>query len=395
MDMSTVYEIALAPRRVRSSNLTVSDNPLAYRHVDSARHEDYKRLASRRETKDRGGLGLTLPSFLKHFLEQRYEKHKPRPQQLGPPILAEWLLEHLYPLCYKINQISSRYDITFQTLEGPETFHNDQSTIRGRDQSYQDDLTQQTHTDTNHLPPYTNIRSQRNGGSDGGSSPPERRAAVRSFDQYGSPMTIREINERTKRLLLGDSPATEGYVYGFTHPDDMMFRTSADITQGTHLIKIGRSIDYERRMREFRRSCKYVPYVIFAYFMPHHFRIEMIVHIQLHNVRLRDVGCTGCGARHEEWFHVDIEHAERLVSLWKGFANCRPYDEQGEMLPLWRERLEGIDLEDEDCWERFIRGIPSGHPVADYLQELEDYPDNTHGDDIGSSSDEQARTRIQ
>ncbi|KUI72514.1 hypothetical protein VM1G_08404 [Cytospora mali] len=205
-------------------------------------------------------------------------------------------------------------------------------------------------------------------------------------------MTIREINERTKRLLLGHSPATEGYVYGFTHPDDMMFRMSTDITQGTHLIKVGRSVNYERRMREFRRSCKYVPHVIFAYFMPHHFRIEMVVHLQLHNVRLRDVGCTGCGARHEEWFHVDIEHAQHLVSLWKGFANCLPYDEQGEMLPLWRERLEGIDLEDEDCWERFMRGIPSGKPVADSPQELEEYPDNTHGDDIGSSNNEEART---
>ncbi|ROV92370.1 hypothetical protein VMCG_09113 [Cytospora schulzeri] len=206
-------------------------------------------------------------------------------------------------------------------------------------------------------------------------------------------MTGREINEGIKRLLLKYSPATEGYVYGFMHPDDMLFRTSSEIcTQGTHLIKIGRSVNYERRMREFRRNCKYVPRVVFAYFMPHHFRIEMVIHLQLHNVRLRDVGCIGCGARHEEWFGVDVGYAERLVSLWQGFANCHPYDEQGEMLPMWRERLEELDMDDIDCWERFIRGTPSGHPVAGYLQRLEEHPNGPSEDDTGPSSDELSRT---
>jgi hypothetical protein len=179
-------------------------------------------------------------------------------------------------------------------------------------------------------------------------------------------MTAREINEGVRRLLLAHLPATEGYVYGFTHPEDIiMSSTPAEAsTCGSRLIKVGRSVNYERRMREFRRKCKYLPRVVFAHLMPHHLRIELVVHLQLHNVRLRDVGCSGCGSRHEEWFGVDVAYAEHLVRLWQGFANCQPYDEGGEMLAMWRERLEEVDMNDEDCWERFIRGVPSGHPVA-------------------------------
>ncbi|ROW08187.1 hypothetical protein VPNG_06891 [Cytospora leucostoma] len=175
-------------------------------------------------------------------------------------------------------------------------------------------------------------------------------------------MSTSEINEGIKRLLLGKSPTTEGYVYGFIHPSDMIFQTSAGSNPETHLIKIGRSIDYERRMREFIRKCKYVPHVVFAHFMHHHFRIELVVHLQLHNARLRDVGCTGCGAKHEEWFRVNVADAERIVSLWQSFTSCRPYDDHGGLLPMWRERLEAIDMDDADCWEHFIRGYPLHHP---------------------------------
>lgn len=400
--MSTVYEVPLATWLVRSPALKMPYYPRGYGYLDSARYEARKTLACRRRTKHYEDLDYT--SFSHPNLELVYATHMPRPKQLDNTVVfTAWLLPVDLSLLLPFSDIDQPYvhsedHFTCKAPVGQETSHDDRSTNRDRDfQDHQDGQTQETHTNTDHTPPYAHTRSHHhNGGSDGGSPPPERRAAVRSFDRYGPPLTAREINEGVRRLLLGHFPTTEGYVYGFTHPDDEMFRMSAEpSTRGTHLIKIGRSVNYERRMREFRRNCKYLPRVVFAHLMPHHFRIELVVHLQLHNVRLRDVGCNGCGARHEEWFGVDVAYAERFVSLWQGFANCHPYDEGGEMLPMWRERLEELDMDDGDCWERFIRGIPSDHPVAGHPQGIEEYPSTPCEDYVGPSSDELSRTDTQ
>ncbi|ROV96400.1 hypothetical protein VSDG_05455 [Cytospora chrysosperma] len=325
----------------------------------------------------------------------------PRPQQVDAAVFTAWLLDlFLSPQFSDIDELPSDDHFTSAAPVDQENSHDGQSSTRDRDvQDHPAGQTRETqNTGTDHSPPYANTRSHRHhhGGSDGGSPPPVRPVAARSFDRYGPPMTAREINEGVKRVLLAHLPATEGYVYGFTHPEDMtMSSTPAEAsTCRNRLIKIGRSVNYERRMREFRRNCKYLPRVVFAHLMPHHLRIEMVVHLQLHNVRLREAGCTGCGARHEEWFGVDVGYAERLVSLWQGFANCQPYDEGGEMLPMWRERLEEVDMNDEDCWERFMRGVPSGHPVVGDSQGIEEHHSTPCEDEVGSSSDELSQTDI-
>ncbi|KAJ0120277.1 hypothetical protein J7T55_001134 [Diaporthe amygdali] len=226
--------------------------------------------------------------------------------------------------------------------------------------------------------------------SDEGSPPREGRAKTRSFDPYGPLKSTTEINNGIKDLLLRYTGSDEGYVYGFKHPDDVALNPSPGGHSGIQLIKIGRSKNHQVRMRQIRKKCRYVPHTVFAHRMPHHVRIERIIHMQLHNSRLRDVGCTGCGARHEEWFRVEDGYAEHLVMLWKAFAESHPYDEQGAMLPMWRERLEQLDLDDADCWQHFIHeDVPSGQPCEASPRELEAQtaPARLVDDQINSSSD--------
>lgn len=262
------------------------------------------------------------------------------------------------------------------SLEDRKASQNDQGTnqhtSRGRNESHPDDKAE--HADSasdNSLPPSANTRYNRRQGSDEGSPPRERRARIRSFNPYGPRKSTIEINNGIKDLLLRYSVAEEGYIYGFHHPDDRILNPSPGDDTGTTLIKIGRSKNHAARMKQIGKKCRYVPHMVFAHLMPHHVRVERVVHMQLHNSRLRDVGCTGCGARHEEWFQVDVGRAEHLVMLWKAFAGCLPYDEEGTMLPVWRERLEQLDLDDEDCWEVFVHGAPLVQPVAVLPYELE------------------------
>ncbi|POS78039.1 hypothetical protein DHEL01_v203572 [Diaporthe helianthi] len=199
---------------------------------------------------------------------------------------------------------------------------------------------------------------------------------VRSFNSWGPPKSTGEINNAIKSLLLRSHPghpdADEGYVYGFQHPEDVALDPlQLGSHKSAHLIKIGRSKNHQMRMKQIGKQCKYAPHTVFAHFMPRHGMVERLAHTQLHNFRLRDVGCTGCGARHEEWFQSDVRLAEDVVELWKAFVERSPYDEQGAVLPVWRERLEQLDLDDADCWRRFVHDAPSAGPIAGSPQEPE------------------------
>lgn len=285
------------------------------------------------------------------------------------------------PFLYDTSILDLSRSLGLLNFEGREPCDNDESadgyTGRERNSHHTDDVNNNTGCpSTRYLPPSANTRSQHRPGSNGGGSPPRgRRAERRSFNPYGPPKSTLEINNAIKDLLLRRHAATdEGYVYGFQHPDDVTIdplSTSGSENGGPHLIKIGRSKDHQARMRQISKKCGYVPHTVFAHHMPQHAMVERLVHTQLHNSRLRDVGCTGCGARHEEWFQVEVGRAEHLVALWKAFAECRPYDEHGEMLPVWRERLEQLDLGDAECWEGFVHGNPLARPVVSSPQELQ------------------------
>lgn len=286
-----------------------------------------------------------------------------------------------YSFLYDTSILDLSRSLASLDLEGREPFDNDESakrsTSRERHAHHRDGVN--NHADRpsdRHLPPSSNTRSHHRQGSDGGGSPPRgRQAERRSFNPYGPPKSTLEINNAIKDLLLRrHADADEGYVYGFQHPDDVALDPSSSpegVNGGPNLIKIGRSKNHQARMRQISKKCGYVPHTVFAHHMPQHAMVERLVHTQLHNSRLRDVGCTGCGARHEEWFQVEAGRAEHLVALWKAFVECRPYDEQGEMLPVWRERLEKVDLGDAGCWESFVHGIPLARPMVSLPQELQ------------------------
>lgn len=254
----------------------------------------------------------------------------------------------------------------------------DRHTSREHNSRHTDALN--NHTDrpsSGDLPLSTNTRSRhRRQGSDGGGSPPRRgRTEDRSFNRYGPAKSTLEINSAIKDILLRQhADVDEGYVYGFQHPDDVSpgpLSTEGDDNGRPHLVKIGRSKNHQARMRQISKRCKYVPHTAFAHLTFQHAMVERVVHTQLHNSRLRDVGCAGCGTRHEEWFEVEVDRAEHLVALWKAFAECDPYDEHGEILSEWRKRLDRLDLGDADCWEHFVHGAPLAQPAASSPQELE------------------------
>jgi hypothetical protein len=204
---------------------------------------------------------------------------------------------------------------------------------------------------------------------------PEPPAVSRLFNPYGRTRSILEVNNDIKDILLRcHAEVDSGYIYGFQHPDDITHdqqRPGHELEP--HLIKIGRSENHRQRMRQISKRCRYIPHTVFAHFMPQHTMVERVVHAQLHNSRLRDAGCIGCGTKHEEWFQVDVRHAEHVVELWKAFVESRPYDGQGAMLPEWRERLEQLDLGDTDCWQRFVRddGLLARAAAADSPQPQE------------------------
>lgn len=178
---------------------------------------------------------------------------------------------------------------------------------------------------------------------------------IRNFILYEQTKSTREVNEAIRAELLKFHPATEGCIYGFLYPRNTGVRIGSDSTHNIQIFKIGRSVNVQRRMKEWRKKCKYEPRVVLNIKMPHHHRIERIVHHQLHNSRLREYpGCSGCGLQHNEWFRVSAVYAAFLVNMWRDFAHREPYGEDGELLPDWLERLSQVDLEDPGCWMWFI-----------------------------------------
>lgn len=196
--------------------------------------------------------------------------------------------------------------------------------------------------------------------------PPDgRRRPFRSFNPFGQQKSVREINEAIKAELLRPHPVVEGFIYGFSHPENLPARLGSGSTIEVKLIKIGRSDNVGRRMREWRKQCKYIPRLVFAHTMAHHHKIERVVHHQLHNVRLREhFGCPGCGARHTEWFRIDVDFSQSLVVMWQKFTNQQPYDEFGNLLPDWLEKIERVDLDDPNCWSWFTCDSSSKSSVS-------------------------------
>lgn len=281
---------------------------------------------------------------------------------LWPPTNAIALLKSLPPSKHFLPSLAFSILNPVSRLQDSETGHDasdrkpsEPSSVSRRDP--QDNVS--SSADAGAVGPSSEAHSitHSRGGQDPDEDPPAEdvHGEIRRFSLYNQPKSIRETNEAIKAELLKAHPATEGFIYGFVYPGNVPVRIGSGPIANSQLIKIGRSMDVKRRMKEWRKQCKYEPRVVLEVRMPHHFRIERIIHHQLHNSRLREYpGCSGCGFQHNEWFRVSTVYAEHIVRMWHDFAQRQPYDEFGDLLPGWLERLEQVDLEDPGCWMWFI-----------------------------------------
>ncbi|KAL5047591.1 hypothetical protein BDW71DRAFT_39140 [Aspergillus fruticulosus] len=117
---------------------------------------------------------------------------------------------------------------------------------------------------------------------------------------------------------------------------------------GTVRLKIGRTSNVTRRLNEWSKQCsnhltliRYYPYtsssqrqgqgqnggLIPGRKVPHVHRVERLIHLELADMRIRDLGpCPECGKEHREWFEVAAERAalkrvDECIRRWVRWAH--------------------------------------------------------------------------
>ncbi|TDZ41341.1 hypothetical protein CTRI78_v009731 [Colletotrichum trifolii] len=174
------------------------------------------------------------------------------------------------------------------------------------------------------------------------------------FAQSSSPGKInrRIIDKLTKPFTTSETDIKsggQGYIYGHRLPSNHIRPGGKDC----NVVKIGFTNNPSRRMAQWKAKCGYEPQVVFMYRSRHHVKIEKVVHLHLSNERRKEV-CPSCAATHMEFFEVDESRAEATVRMWAAWARLGPFDELGELTPYWRQKLECLDPDDPDCWEKYV-----------------------------------------
>ncbi|KAK1589626.1 T5orf172 domain-containing protein [Colletotrichum navitas] len=192
---------------------------------------------------------------------------------------------------------------------------------------------------------------------------PLKKPTVHTFTPYQQPLSTRKINITIVDKLLAPStqeeqkPRGTGYIYGYKLPKG---HTTALGTDTDRMIKIGYTNNYKRRMRQWQSKCHYTPNLIFAREAPYYIKMEEVVHLHLANERRWDMGCAGCRepngktTNHKEFFEVDAEKAQAVVEMWAAWAGLGPFDEEGRLTAYWAARLDALDLDDDECWYKFV-----------------------------------------
>lgn len=117
---------------------------------------------------------------------------------------------------------------------------------------------------------------------------------------------------------LSDKDREDGFIYVFW--DQQTFG----------MVKIGRTNDLKRRLKEWNKACGTVHH--YHRFLqdgeplriPHNQRIEKLVHIELMNYR-RKRRCDACDKTHEEWFEISAEKARKVYQKWEDWIIQKPY----------------------------------------------------------------------
>ncbi|KAL4916816.1 meiotically up-regulated gene 113-domain-containing protein [Aspergillus aurantiobrunneus] len=127
---------------------------------------------------------------------------------------------------------------------------------------------------------------------------------------------------------------------------------STPTSPGTVRLKIGRTSNVTRRLNEWTRQCsndltliRYYPYISSSERrqgqgvgkaglepgrkVPHVHRVERLIHIELADIRARDLGpCQECGKEHREWFEVAAERTalkrvDECIRRWVRWAHTQ------------------------------------------------------------------------
>ncbi|KAM3480145.1 hypothetical protein MY5147_001361 [Beauveria neobassiana] len=172
------------------------------------------------------------------------------------------------------------------------------------------------------------------------------------FVPYGKMQTQLQINKAIKKIL--NKPLTSKEKKSLSKSGGVyMYKLPNTASGEAPHLKIGSTADYERRMKEWRNSCGYDPEKVSLFYTSLYRRVERLVHAQLGVSRKREAKCPGCGKSHQEFFGVRRYQAAKLIGLWSEWMGHVPYDEDGTLNAEWRKKLEGVDLDDADCWESF------------------------------------------
>jgi len=97
------------------------------------------------------------------------------------------------------------------------------------------------------------------------------------------------------------------------------------------IVKIGRTNDLQRRLKEWDRRCKrkHVYHTTLP-MIPHVARIERLIHMELKQYR-RSRRCLSCEKSHNEWFEVTEKHTVNVFQKWQQWIDQKPYELDAEL----------------------------------------------------------------
>lgn len=153
---------------------------------------------------------------------------------------------------------------------------------------------------------------------------------IQEFKPYSAKNSTRNLSEELVRLLLKPLQPSdlkhEGSIYVFWQQPNF-----------GHL-KIGRSGDVRRRLKEWFKQCKKDISIHFPDSgndghddlldlakVPHICRVEALVHMELMEYRRIEVKCPGCSKTHKEWFEISPDSAVQVVRKWMAWMRTQPY----------------------------------------------------------------------
>lgn len=119
---------------------------------------------------------------------------------------------------------------------------------------------------------------------------------------------------------------------------------------GEKFLKIGQTKSTpDKRKKEFKQCGLNLKEIADKYENPFDFYdiVERIVHIELHNSRLKlqchHVPSSRCRTNHDEWFWTDRKTASDSVKMWRSWLlKQHPYDSMGVLTPYWQWRAERL-----------------------------------------------------